>query len=66
MTTPSLDQYYQNLNFLWTIWNFRGQKVLDHLANYGTPVFETQRSHHQKPETAASVAPQKGLMSSKN
>ena len=28
--------------------------------------FETQRRHHQKSKTGVSVAPQKGLMSSKN
>ena len=28
--------------------------------------FETQRRHHQKSKTGVSMAPQKGLMSSKN
>ena len=28
--------------------------------------FETQRRHHQKSKTGVSVAPEKGLMSSKN
>ena len=30
------------------------------------PGFETQRRHHQKSKTGVSVAPQNGLMSSKN
>ena len=33
---------------------------------YASTGFETQRRHHQKLKTGVSIAPQKGLMSSKN
>ena len=37
--------------------------IVNNASHFG---FETERRHHQKSKTGVSVAPQKGLMSSKN
>ena len=59
---PCWPLYSQQVSHQRWIWGSHKQENMQGIH----PGFETQGRHHQKSKTGVSVAPQKGLMSSKN